>query len=45
MREKAGIPMGRLCSADDVVAACQYLLSPAASFVSGKMLGLTGAQL
>ncbi len=45
MREVAGIPMGRLCSAEDVVGACRYLLSPEASFVSGQVLGLTGAQL
>lgn len=44
-REVAGIPMGRLCSAEDVVAACRYLLSADASFVSGQVLGLTGAQL
>ncbi len=44
-REMAGIPMGRLCSPEDVLAACRYLLSPESSFVSGQVIGLAGAQL
>ncbi|HVS39691.1 MAG TPA: SDR family oxidoreductase, partial [Gemmataceae bacterium] len=43
--EAARVPLGRLCSADDVVGAVDYLLSPAASFVSGQVLGLSGGQL
>jgi NAD(P)-dependent dehydrogenase (short-subunit alcohol dehydrogenase family)/acyl dehydratase len=45
MREIASIPMGRLCQPDDVVGMVRYLLSPDASFVSGQVLALTGAQL
>ena len=44
-REAARIPMGRLCEVGDIAGAVQYLLSPAAGFVSGQMIGLTGAQL
>ena len=43
--ELARVPLGRLCQPADVVQAVRYLLSPAASFVSGQMLGLTGGQL
>jgi 3-oxoacyl-[acyl-carrier protein] reductase len=45
MVESASIPMGRLCSVADVVGAAAYLLSPAASFVSGQVLMLTGGRL
>jgi NAD(P)-dependent dehydrogenase (short-subunit alcohol dehydrogenase family)/acyl dehydratase len=45
MMESATIPMGRLCSVDDVVGTVSYLLSPEASFVSGQVLMLTGGQL
>jgi 3-oxoacyl-[acyl-carrier protein] reductase len=45
LQEAAAIPMGRLCQTDDVVGMIRYLLSPEASFVSGQMLALTGAQL
>ncbi|MEM9487905.1 MAG: SDR family oxidoreductase [Myxococcota bacterium] len=41
----ARIPMARLCSPDDVSAAVRYLLSPDASFVSGQIIALTGAEL
>jgi 3-oxoacyl-[acyl-carrier protein] reductase len=43
--EAARVPLGRLCSAADVAGAVQYLLSPAAAFVSGQVLCLTGGQL
>jgi NAD(P)-dependent dehydrogenase (short-subunit alcohol dehydrogenase family) len=43
--ESATIPMGRLCSVEDVVGTINYLLSPEASFVSGQVLMLTGGQL
>ena len=44
-REAALIPMGRLCQPQDIVEAVRYLLSPAASFVSGQSILLSGAQL
>lgn len=43
--EMATIPMSRLCEPEDVIGAVTYLLSPAASFVSGQILNLTGGQL
>ncbi|MBM4310891.1 MAG: SDR family oxidoreductase [Deltaproteobacteria bacterium] len=43
--EAAHTPLGRLCRPDDISAAAGWLLSPDASFVSGQVLGLTGAQL
>ncbi len=43
--EAARVPLGRLCTAADVAGAVDYLLSPAASFVSGQILGLSGGQL
>ena len=43
--EAARVPLGRLCGAGDVGGAVEYLLSPAASFVSGQILGLSGGQL
>ncbi|HSZ64325.1 MAG TPA: SDR family oxidoreductase [Terriglobales bacterium] len=44
-REKALIPMGRICETEDIVGAIRYLLSPAASFISGQSIVLSGAQL
>ncbi|MGB7148155.1 MAG: SDR family oxidoreductase [Terriglobales bacterium] len=44
-REKALIPMGRICDTVDIVGAVRYLFSPAASFVSGQSIILSGAQL
>jgi NAD(P)-dependent dehydrogenase (short-subunit alcohol dehydrogenase family)/acyl dehydratase len=44
-REAALIPMGRTCGTEDVVGAVRYLLSPAASFISGESIVLSGAQL
>jgi acyl dehydratase len=43
--EMAQVPLGRLCAPEDVAGAVRYLLSPAAGFVSGQLLGLTGGQL
>jgi 3-oxoacyl-[acyl-carrier protein] reductase len=45
MREAALVPLGRLCRTDDVVGIVRFLLSPEASFISGQVIGLTGAQL
>jgi NAD(P)-dependent dehydrogenase (short-subunit alcohol dehydrogenase family)/acyl dehydratase len=44
-RETALIPMGRICEAEDITGAIRYLLSPAASFLSGQSIVLSGAQL
>jgi NAD(P)-dependent dehydrogenase (short-subunit alcohol dehydrogenase family) len=44
-REAALIPMGRICGTEDIVGAVRYLLSPAASFISGQSIVLSGAQL
>lgn len=44
-RERALIPMGRLCETEDIVDAVRYLLSPAASFISGQSIVLAGGQL
>ena len=44
-REAALIPMGRICETQDLVGAVRYLLSPAASFISGQSIVLSGAQL
>jgi NAD(P)-dependent dehydrogenase (short-subunit alcohol dehydrogenase family)/acyl dehydratase len=44
-REKAFVPLGRVCETQDIVGAVRYLLSPAASFISGQSIMLSGAQL
>jgi 3-oxoacyl-[acyl-carrier protein] reductase len=44
-REAALIPMGRICETEDIVGAVRYLLSPAAAFISGQSIVLSGAQL
>jgi NAD(P)-dependent dehydrogenase (short-subunit alcohol dehydrogenase family)/acyl dehydratase len=36
------VPMGRLCSEDDILAAVDYFLSERSGFVSGQTLALTG---
>jgi NAD(P)-dependent dehydrogenase (short-subunit alcohol dehydrogenase family) len=43
--EAARVPLGRLCSPDDICGAVEYLLSPAAAFVTGQLLPLTGGRL
>jgi len=43
--ETARVPAGRLCSPEDVLAGVDYLLSPAAAFLSGQLLPLTGGRL
>ena len=44
-RERALIPLGRICQTQDVVSTVQYLLSAAAEFISGQSIVLSGAQL
>ena len=44
-REKALVPMGRICETGDIIGAVRYLLSPEASFMSGQSIILSGAQL
>jgi NAD(P)-dependent dehydrogenase (short-subunit alcohol dehydrogenase family)/acyl dehydratase len=43
--EAARVPMGRVCSPDDIVGMTRYLLSPEAAFLSGQSVGLYGGQL
>jgi len=43
--EASRVPMGRLCEPNDVEVLVRYLLSPAAGFVSGQVIGLSGGQL
>ncbi len=45
LSETAKVPLGRLCGPEDIVGSIEYLLSPAASFVVGQILPLTGGQL
>ncbi len=44
-RERALVPLGRVCETEDIVGAIRYLLSPDASFISGQSIVLSGAQL
>jgi 3-oxoacyl-[acyl-carrier protein] reductase len=45
MMARAAVPLGRLCTVDDVTAAVRHLLSPEAGFISGQTVGLYGGQL
>jgi NAD(P)-dependent dehydrogenase (short-subunit alcohol dehydrogenase family)/acyl dehydratase len=45
LTETAKVPLGRLCSPEDIAGAVEYLLSPSASFIAGQLLPLTGGQL
>jgi 3-oxoacyl-[acyl-carrier protein] reductase len=43
--EAAKVPLGRLCTVDDVCASVDYLLSPASAFLTGQLVPLTGGRL
>lgn len=43
--ETARVPLGRVCTPEDVAGAAEFFLSPAAAFVTGQMLPLTGGRL
>jgi 3-oxoacyl-[acyl-carrier protein] reductase len=45
LSETAKVPIGRLCSAEDVAGSVEFLLSPGAAFISGQTLPLTGGKL
>jgi 3-oxoacyl-[acyl-carrier protein] reductase len=44
-RLEAGVPLGRLCEPADVAAACLYLASPDAGFITGVVLPVDGGRL
>jgi 3-oxoacyl-[acyl-carrier protein] reductase len=43
--ETARVPLGRLCTPEDVAWSVRHLLSPEARFISGQIIGLSGGQL
>lgn len=43
--ETAAVPMGRLCTVEDVIGTIDYLLSDASAFVSGQNIVLSGARI
>jgi NAD(P)-dependent dehydrogenase (short-subunit alcohol dehydrogenase family) len=45
LMETAKVPLGRLCSPEDIARAVEYFLSPGAAFVTGQILPLTGGRL
>ncbi len=45
LAETAKVPLGRLCSPEDVSRAVEFFLSPGARFITGQCLPLTGGQL
>jgi NAD(P)-dependent dehydrogenase (short-subunit alcohol dehydrogenase family) len=45
LSESARVPLGKLCSPEDVAGAVEFFLSPGAAFVTGQILPLTGGQL
>jgi len=44
-REAAHVPMGRLCTPNDVASIVRYLLLPQSAFLSGQSIVLSGGQL
>jgi 3-oxoacyl-[acyl-carrier protein] reductase len=45
LTETAKVPLGKLCSPEDVARTVDFFLSPGAAFVTGQILPLTGGQL
>ncbi len=45
LAETAKVPLGKLCSPEDVAGAVAFFLSENAAFVTGQILPLTGGQL
>jgi 3-oxoacyl-[acyl-carrier protein] reductase len=44
LTETAKVPLGRLCSPDDIAGSIEYLLSEQGAFIAGQILPLTGGQ-
>jgi len=44
LTETARVPLGRLCSPDDIAGCIEFLLSEKAGFMAGQILPLTGGQ-
>lgn len=44
LTETAKVPLGRLCTPEDVAGSIEYLLSGQAGFLAGQILPLTGGQ-
>jgi 3-oxoacyl-[acyl-carrier protein] reductase len=45
LSETAKVPLGRLCTSEDIAAAVQFLLGEGGRFISGQLLPLTGGRL
>lgn len=43
--DTSGIPVGRLGTGDDMAAACLYLCSPEAGFITGQLFGVNGGAI
>jgi 2-hydroxycyclohexanecarboxyl-CoA dehydrogenase len=41
----AGIPVGRMGTGDDIAAACAFLCSEAASYITGQVIGVNGGSV
>jgi NAD(P)-dependent dehydrogenase (short-subunit alcohol dehydrogenase family) len=38
----AGIPVGRAATPDDIAAACSFLCSDQAEYITGQLIGVNG---
>lgn len=45
LMETSKVPLGKLCSPEDIAATVEFFLSSGASFITGQLLALTGGQL